>query len=240
MGEEILTGGNMTPVVRIGESVRRSTGPWTPTIHRMLEHLRSRGIEWVPAPHGLDEAGREVLDFVPGDVPGYPMPPWVWADSILEDAAHRLRQLHDASVDFDGTGALWRLPSHEPAEVLCHNDFAQYNFVFTDEAITGVIDFDTASPGPRIWDLAYLAHRLVPLNDRDRVGDHPAERRRRLALLLDAYGAEFDASETIAMSSRASSSVQIWPSMPASTAPTRLLSKLARFSTGQSPRGDSR
>ena len=189
----------MTPVVRIGETVRRGAGPWTPTIHRVLQHLRSRGIEWVPAPHGLDDAGREVLDFVPGDVPGYPMPPWVWADSILEDAAHRLRQLHDASVDFDRTGALWRLPSHEPAEVLCHNDFAQYNFVFTDEAIIGVIDFDTASPGPRIWDLAYLAHRLVPLNDRDREGDDSTERLRRLRILLHAYDAAFTPAEVVAM-----------------------------------------
>ena len=221
MNEETLTGGNVTPVVRIDGTVRRAAGPWTPTIHRLLEHLRASGIEWVPAPHGLDDAGREVLDFIPGVVPGYPMPPWVWSDSILEDAGRRLRELHDSSAHFDRAGTLWRLASHEPAEVICHNDFVQYNFVFSDEAITGVIDFDTASPGPRIWDVAYLAHRLVPLNERDRAKDNPDERLRRLRLLLHSYGAGFTAAQTI-------------------TAAAARLRELAEFSEAQSRIQDRR
>ena len=31
--EEVLAGGNMTAVVRVGDTVRRGAGPWTPTIH---------------------------------------------------------------------------------------------------------------------------------------------------------------------------------------------------------------
>ena len=36
MDEVVLCGGNMTPVVRVGDTVRRATGPWTPTIHALL------------------------------------------------------------------------------------------------------------------------------------------------------------------------------------------------------------
>ena len=47
--------------------------------------------------------------------------------------------------------------------MICHNDYAPYNLVFRDGRLVGVIDFETAAPGPRAWDLAYLAYRLVPL-----------------------------------------------------------------------------
>lgn len=113
-----------------------------------------------------------------------------------------MAQLHDASVGFDTDGGVWQLPTHEPAEVICHNDFAPYNMVFTDERLTGVIDWDTASPGPRTWDLAYLAYRLVPLTDpanNDGPDSSLAERARRLRLLCDAYGASADPAEVAAV-----------------------------------------
>ena len=38
-----------------------------------------------------------------------------------------LRELHDATGGFDRAGRVWALPAREPAEVICHNDFAPYN-----------------------------------------------------------------------------------------------------------------
>jgi aminoglycoside phosphotransferase (APT) family kinase protein len=153
--------------------------------------VRARGIDWVPEPRGRDAEGREVLSFIPGDVPAYPMPEWVWDDAVLVAAAGLLRRLHDATAGFERRDARWRLPAHEPAEVVCHNDFAPYNLVFRDRRPVAVIDFDTASPGPRVWDLAYLAYRLVPLTapgNPDAPATPEAERSRRLALLCAAYG----------------------------------------------------
>jgi Ser/Thr protein kinase RdoA (MazF antagonist) len=147
---EELAGGNVTAVVRIGDAVHRTAGPWTPTIHRLLRHLRARGLAWVPRPLGMAD-GREVLTYLPGTVPRYPMPAWVWTDPVLSGAAARLAAFHQAGRDFELADARWQLPAHSPAEVVCHNDFARYNLVFDERrTIVGAIDCDAASPGPRV------------------------------------------------------------------------------------------
>lgn len=178
----------MSGAVRVGDTVHRAAGPWTPTVHRLLRHLRGSG---VPEPLGVQD-DREVVSFLPGTVPQNPMPAWVWTDGVLVDAGRRLAALHAVTVHFAPDGGVWQLPVHEPVEVVCHNDFAPYNLVFDDDRVlTGVIDWDTASPGPRVWDLAYLAYRLVPLSGPGNPDlPHPSrsERDRRLALLCDAYG----------------------------------------------------
>ncbi|MET1008361.1 MAG: phosphotransferase, partial [Propionibacteriaceae bacterium] len=80
------------------------------------------------------------------------------------------------------------------------NDFAPYNLVFRDGHLVGVIDFDTASPGPRIWDLAYLAYRLVPFAE-DALADSPGpvKRAMRLERLIEAYGHSFAPEEVLAV-----------------------------------------
>nr|WP_296071152.1 aminoglycoside phosphotransferase family protein [uncultured Actinoplanes sp.] len=188
---EVLDGGNTGGAVRVGETVRRPAGPWTPTIQRLLGHLRERGIAWVPEPLGIDEQGDDTVSYLRGTVPHYPLPDWVWSDSVLVRAARYLDAFHEASRDFDPTEATWQVPPHHPAEVICHNDFAPYNMVFRDEQLEAVVDWDTASPGPRFWDLAYLAYRIVPLThpaNRDGLTNSLTERARRLRLLCDSYG----------------------------------------------------
>ena len=66
MQEIPLAGGSMTAVVRVGDTVRRAAGPWTPTIHALLRHVRAAGFTAAPEPLGLDEQGREILSFLPG------------------------------------------------------------------------------------------------------------------------------------------------------------------------------
>jgi Ser/Thr protein kinase RdoA (MazF antagonist) len=200
MTEEVpLRGGHVNTVVRVGDTVRRKAGPQTPTIHRLLSHVRSRGVSWVPEPLGFDESGREVLSFIPGDVP-HDMPEWIWSEQVLTGVARALREWHDASASFDLTNAVWELPARSPIEVVCHTDFAPYNCVFFDAEFAGLIDFDLCAPGPRIWDIAYTAYRFVPLMPpRDAADfDAPGERSpfgaedtsARLETFLDAYGSE--------------------------------------------------
>lgn len=199
--EEILTGGNVGQTTRKGDRVYRTAGPWTPAIQRLLAHLRSRGIDWVPEPFGMED-GREVVGFLPGVVPGYPMPDWVWSDATLAACGQLLRKLHDATADYTDPDALWRQPVREPAEVICHNDVAPYNMVFVDGRLSGLIDFDMASPGPRLWDLAYLAYRIVPLTDATNPDDGPfdvTERFARLNSLIDAYETPFPKTDVLQM-----------------------------------------
>jgi hypothetical protein len=153
-------------------------------VHDLLRHVRAHGAGWAPEPRGRDRVA-----FVEGEVPAYPMPGWVWEGRVLVAAARLLRALHDATEGFARAGRVWRSPAREPDEVICHNDFAPYNLVFRGGLPVAAIDFDHASPGPRAWDLAYLAYRLVPLAapgnpDLPDVGD----REGRLARLCDAYG----------------------------------------------------
>ena len=187
--EIVLTGGNMTPVVRIGDTVRRGAGPWTPTIHALLEHLRAAGFDQVPEPLGIDDRGREIISFLPGRVGTYPLPDFVLSDDMLETVGRTLRAYHDATVGFEG--GPWQWPAHAPPEVICHNDFAPYNMLFEDGRLTGIIDWDLASPGPRVWDMGYAAYRFVPLTDPanpDVSNPGVAEQARRLARFCEAYG----------------------------------------------------
>ena len=169
---------------RDGDIVVRPAAPWTPSVHALLAHLRAAGIDWVPEPRGPD-----AVSWVDGEVPAYPMPAWVWAPAVLERAARMLRQLHDAQAGFAREGRVWALPAREPAEVICHNDFAPYNLAFRDGLPVGAIDFEAASPGPRAWDLAYLAYRLVPLAHPSNPDLPPQpDPEARLARLCAAYG----------------------------------------------------
>ncbi len=191
MDEVVLSGGNMTPVVRVGNTVRRASGPWTPTIHALLAHLRASGFAMVPEPLGIDEQGREIISLLPGQVATYPLADYVLAERTLVRVAQLLRAYHDATTTFAREDAVWQWQAHEPAQVICHNDFAPYNLMFENGVPTGVIDFDVASPGPRVWDMAYTAYRFVPLTapenpDVDRPGD--AEMQRRLEVFCTAYG----------------------------------------------------
>jgi Phosphotransferase enzyme family len=187
--EEILAGGNMTAVVRVGNTVRRAAGPWTPTIHALMRHLRANGFGLVPEPLGMDDRGREVISLLPGAPATYPLPDFAWTDDTLTTVATTLRAFHDAGAGFEG--ARWQWPAHEPREVICHNDFAPYNLMFEDGRLTGVIDLDLASPGPRVLDLAYTAYRFVPLTDPanpDAPFPGAQEQERRLNAFCAAYG----------------------------------------------------
>ncbi|MFD0658950.1 phosphotransferase [Thermocatellispora tengchongensis] len=144
-----------------------------------------------PRAYGLDERGREVLGFIPGEVAHYPLPAHAWTDAALTGVARLLRAYHDATLTFrPPEGAAWYFPPREPAEVICHGDIAPYNCVFRDGRPVAFIDFDTAHPGPRLRDVAAAAYRFAPLTA---VGNGEpvrpvAEQARRLRLLADAYG----------------------------------------------------
>ncbi|MEU6847335.1 aminoglycoside phosphotransferase family protein [Streptomyces sp. NPDC046716] len=187
--EQPLSGGNVSAgVVRVGDTVRRPAGPWTPAVHALLTHLNEVGYRAAPRPLGIDDQGREILTFVPGHV--------VWPDrfALLEPSrrlarvARMIRELHDAVQDFTPPpDARWQvLIPAEGGDIIAHHDLAPWNLVVADDSPWTFIDWDTAGPGSRLWDVAYAVHGFVPLSA------HPDWRRgdagERLQVFANAYG----------------------------------------------------
>jgi hypothetical protein len=144
-------------------------------------------------PFGIDEEGREHLEFIDGDVPHAPYPAWSQSDSALASIAKLLRELHDASHGFDPRGLTWNDALADPVggTVICHNDVEPSNVVFRDGRAAAFIDFEFAAPGRPVYDLAQLARLCVPIEDdvdQSRIGWRPADRPARLRLVADAYG----------------------------------------------------
>ncbi|MFE0465507.1 aminoglycoside phosphotransferase family protein, partial [Kitasatospora sp. NPDC058965] len=54
-------------VERIGRTVHRPVGPWTPAVHDLLHHLEAVGYELAPRVLGFDDQGREVLTWIDGE-----------------------------------------------------------------------------------------------------------------------------------------------------------------------------
>jgi Phosphotransferase enzyme family len=194
--EQRLTGGNDGGAVRIGDTVRRAAGPWTPAVHALLSHLAESGFDRAPIPRGLDDQGREVLTFLPGAVVGAarPWPSWVHSDDALRQAAIWLRDFHRAVATFvPEPGAVWREHgTWRPGLIIGHNDAAPYNAAWLDGHLTGFFDWDFAGPVTIEEDLAFTAFAWVPLHAR-RVVEAEGftafeDRPRRLRLFLDTYG----------------------------------------------------
>lgn len=189
--EQKLEGGHLSCVVRVGETVHRGAGPWTPQVHRLLSLLHAKGVAGVPTPLGMDEQGREVLSFLHGEVGASPLAGDQRRETVLIQAATLLRAIHDATAEVAAQWTSgWRVPAQTPAEVVCHGDFAPYNCVFVEGDLVGVFDFDFAHPGPRLWDLAYAVYRFAPLADPDACEGFgtPAQQARRMRIFCDAYG----------------------------------------------------
>ncbi len=188
-----LYGGNTSTVVRAGDTVRRNAGPWTPAVHSLLHHLQRVGYTGAPAALGMDERGREVLSYLDGECGEYPLAPHWVTDEALVTVARMLRMFHDAQYGFrPSAGAVWRSfgPPPADADVICHHDAAPHNVVWRPDGTLALIDFDLASPGTRIYDVAYAAWTWVPLfSDRDSwtLGWRRPDRPRRLRLFADAY-----------------------------------------------------
>jgi mutator protein MutT len=176
-----LPGGNVGGAVRIGKTVRRATGPWTPSVHRLLQHLASRDLPSVPQVLGTDARGREVLSFLPGHV--VDVDNEVLSCARLASLADWTRSFHEAVADFVEPGP-WRSSGVDGSDVIAHNGIAPYNCCFDGDRLVGVFDWDLAGPSTRLLELAHLAWNAVPLLRP--MG--PAVAASRIRLIADTYG----------------------------------------------------
>jgi aminoglycoside phosphotransferase (APT) family kinase protein len=161
--------------------VRRPVGPWTPAVHRLLAHLRARGLRAVPQVLGTDARGREVLTFLPGEV--VDVDTAALDDARLAGLARWARELHDAVADFTDVGP-WRFFGVVQPSLVAHNDLAPYNVCFEGDRLTGVFDWDLAGPSTPLLELAHLAWHGIPLFR----SVPAADAARRLEAMAATYG----------------------------------------------------
>jgi len=154
--EEILTGGNVADeVVRLGTTVRKPATKATPAVHSFLKHLGHVGYTGCPQAFGVDDKGRQILEFISGEVvhhSGHNIPTDFYRVGRL------IRELHDAAASFQPpVDASWdSLTPSDGEEIICHNDLAPWNLIMGTERWV-FIDWDNAAPGTRLWDLAWSA-----------------------------------------------------------------------------------
>jgi Phosphotransferase enzyme family len=189
---EVPLPGTFSTLAKVGDTVRRSTGPWTSAVHALLRHLEVAGFDGAPRVLGVDSQGREVLTFIPGHVPRAARPN-VATDRALVEVGRLLRRYHDAVSGFSlPPGIGWyggADPDPGAGSVVCHNDLAPRNTVFHGGSPVAFLDFDLARPA---WDVAHLAWQFVPLSNDGGCARQgwmsPPDRPGRLRLLCDGYG----------------------------------------------------
>jgi hypothetical protein len=192
-GEVLLHGGltNAGRVTRVGDTVRRPRRPTSAATWALLDHLERVGFDGAPRFLGVDDRGREMLSFMPGEAAIEPYGDWALTDEALVSVAELLRRYHDAAASFDAAGHAW--PDFVPPAfrdgLVSHNDPNLDNVIFMGGVAVGLIDFDLAGPGSAAWDVACAARLWAPLRDER---DAPEELRgrslERLRLFIDAYG----------------------------------------------------
>ncbi|HAM62387.1 MAG TPA: hypothetical protein DCP62_01575 [Erysipelotrichaceae bacterium] len=190
---EALCGGRENKIFRKSDRVVRPTGDWTPYVHDFLNFLIEKGFTIVPQPFGINEKGEEILSFVQGAVYNDPLPEFMLQDNMIKSSAKLLRGYHEVSgtyIDKLTKEEVWMLPSVNPIEVMCHGDFAPYNVTIIEGEATGIIDFDTLHPGPKMWDIAYAVYRWVPFVNpvNPDCSFSLEEQIRKSRLFLDTYG----------------------------------------------------
>lgn len=207
-GHEVqLPNGDVTlGVVRIGRTVRRPAQPQSAAVADYLDHLQTAGFQGAPRFLGRDRVGRDVLDYLVGEVPGDPPETWAADEALLASVAELLRGLHGAAAGYAADrgfaappGTTWHvrppptgqlLPVEPAPELVSHNDVTPQNVVVRDGRAMGLVDFDLAGPTTRLVDFYNTAMHWAPLRD-------PADlwptwsgldQAARLRVFADAYG----------------------------------------------------
>jgi hypothetical protein len=180
MDAQRLEGGRQTPaVVRVDDTVRRPRPRNSRFVHAVLRHLKAVQFTGAPRLLGEDEAGRDVLSFIQGevDVPATGEPEPRLSDAQLASAARLIRRFHDATAGSELAGG---------EGVVCHGDLGPHNTVFVGDEAIGLVDWDEGvAPGPRLIDFAHAVWCFVDVGE---TGGPVEEQGRRIRLMCEAYG----------------------------------------------------
>jgi hypothetical protein len=158
--------GSVTTVQRVGETIRRPIGTWTPIVHALLKYLEARGFTGVPRLLGIDDQGREILSFLKGTVAMRPWLPVLREERGLVALGTWVSAYHEAVRGFvPPPHTEWYVPNlqWQPGQIVRHGDLGPWNTIWDEARLVGVIDWDFVEPGAPSEDIAQLAWYAVPL-----------------------------------------------------------------------------
>ena len=193
--EHVFDGGsqNRGAVVRVGNTVRRPRGAGDVAVEALLVHLEQVGFDGSPRFLGIDDQGRQIVEFLNGST--HRTPPWQHDDAAnaveLGRLAAWLRRLHDATADFvPPVGAQPRRQLPLAGEVWTHGDVGYSNVVYRDRQLVGLIDWEFAAPAHRCCDPAALLAVSVrgPRPDVDDNTRRAAATKLAAMAIADGYG----------------------------------------------------
>jgi hypothetical protein len=165
-----------SPVVRVGDTIRRPAHARSAYVDALLRHLPAAGFGGAPRPLGYDERGRQILTYIEGYVPAGGGP-WLLSDARIAGATRLMRAFHEATVSF---------PLRDGGDAVCHSDLGPHNTVFRGEEAVAIIDFDDdVAPGLRLDDFAQAVWGFADLTE---PGVAVAEQARKMRLMCEVYG----------------------------------------------------
>jgi Phosphotransferase enzyme family len=172
--EEPLSGGrNASEVVRIGPTVHRAQDSGSASAARLLAYLESAGYPYAPRYLGVDDRGRDILTYIPGQTADHPSQR---AEGAYARGAMMLRELHDLTAGH---------PLAAGHECLLHGDPGPFNAIFQEGTPVAFIDWTSCRPGARLDDLGYMAWTWCIQSE----GNVPIQDQAvHLRELRDAYG----------------------------------------------------
>jgi len=144
---EVPLGGgrNTSEVVRVGDTVRRSRDRGSAFAAHLLGYLESVGYPHAPRYLGVDEHGRDILTYIPGQTTDHSSQR---GDGAYARGASMLRELHDLTAG---------RPLAAGRECVLHGDAGPFNTIFSDGMPVAFIDWTSCRPGDRLDDLGYMA-----------------------------------------------------------------------------------
>jgi len=173
--------------------VIRPINKWSKSIHLLMKHFHDNGLP-VPKIIKVDEQF-EYIEYINGNtvIHNYPCK---WDNNIFYEIGIFVKKLHNVAKKFKFNDEMLWKPNYTRhlgnPKIYSHCDLNPINFIFENNKIIGLIDWENAGPIDPLIELANVCWWFAQLFDDDLykpfIFPSVKERSEQIKLILDAYG----------------------------------------------------